>query len=345
MRSTAQAASYLGAGRIGLRPVDLVPPAPGMVQLEIAYTGICGTDLHIVHGAMDGRVSPPAILGHEAAGRVTAVGEGVEDWRAGDPATVMPLVWCGECAACRRGFTHICARLSFLGIDAPGSLQPRWTVPAHTLVRLPADLPLRTAALAEPTAVAVHDVRRAQLTDGERAVVVGGGPIGLLVAVAAREAGAEVLLVEPNEGRRGIAERAGLVTVDPAAAPVVDYVEEWTEGAGAEVAFEVSGVPAGMQSAIDALGARGRLVVVAIHATPPPVDLFRVFWRELTIIGARVYERPDFEEAVRLLAAGRIPVEVLVTDVVPLARAADAFAALERGEAMKILVDCSADTE
>jgi 2-desacetyl-2-hydroxyethyl bacteriochlorophyllide A dehydrogenase len=339
-----QAASYLGEGRIGLRDVDIVPPAPGTVQLEIAYTGICGTDLHIVHGAMDGRVSPPAILGHEAAGRVAAVGEDVEGWRPGDAATVMPLVWCGKCAACRRGFTHICGHLSFLGIDAPGSLQPRWTVPAHTLVALPADLPLRTAALAEPTAVAVHDVRRARLEKGDRAVVVGGGPIGLLVAVAAREAGAEILLVEPNEGRRRIAQLAGLPTLDPGAGPVAAHVEEWTGGDGAEAAFEVSGVPAGIQSAIDSLGARGRLVVVAIHATAPPVDLFRVFWRELTIIGARVYERPDFEEAIRLLAGGRIPVDILVTDVLPLARTPDAFAALERGEAMKILIDCAADT-
>jgi 2-desacetyl-2-hydroxyethyl bacteriochlorophyllide A dehydrogenase len=339
-----QAACYLGDRTVALRPVEPVPPGPGMVQLEVAYTGICGTDLHIVHGAMDARVSRPAVLGHETAGRVAAVGDGVDGWRTGDPATVMPLVWCGECAACRRGFTHICARLSFLGIDTPGSLQPRWTVPEHTLVALPPDLSLQAAALAEPTAVAVHDVRRAQLAEGDRAVVVGGGPIGLLVAVAAREAGAEIVLVEPNAGRRRVAQRAGLSTFDPAAGPVSDYVDEWTDGAGTDVAFEVSGVPAGMQSAVESLGARGRLVVVAIHATPPPVALFRVFWRELTIIGARVYERADFEEAVLLLAAGRIPVDVLVTDVLPLARTPDAFGALERGEAMKVLIDCATVT-
>jgi 2-desacetyl-2-hydroxyethyl bacteriochlorophyllide A dehydrogenase len=291
---------------------------------------------------MDGRVSPPAILGHEMAGRVAATGDGVTDWRTGDPVTVMPLVWCGECAACRSGVSHICRNLSFLGIDAPGSLQPRWTVPADTLVPLPADMSLRTAALAEPTAVAVHDVRRAELSAGQRAVVVGGGPIGLLIAAVARDARADVLLVEPNEGRRSLAESVGLATLDPGDRPVAGHVEEWTDGAGAEVAFEVSGAVAGIQSAIDALGTRGRLVVVAIHSTPPPVDLFRLFWRELTIVGARVYERADFEEAVRLLAEHKIPVDALVTDVVPLAAAADAFATLDAGGAMKILVDCAA---
>jgi (R,R)-butanediol dehydrogenase / meso-butanediol dehydrogenase / diacetyl reductase len=336
------AAFYMGDRRVDVRETDVVPPEAGTVQVEVAYTGICGTDLHIVHGAMDGRVSPPAILGHEMAGRVAATGEGVTGWSVGAPVTVMPLVWCGECTACRNGHAHICRRLSFLGIDAPGSLQPRWTVPPGTLVPLPAELPLRTAALAEPTAVAVHDVRRAGLSAGERAVVVGGGPIGLLVAAVAQDAGAAVLLVEPNDGRRRLAESAGLTTLDPRGREVAAHVEEWTDAAGADVAFEVSGAVAGIQTAVDALGPRGRLVVVAIHPTPPPVDLFSVFWRELTILGARVYERADFEEAVRLLAAGRIPADALVTDVVPLADTAGAFATLDAGGAMKILVDCTA---
>ena len=136
------------------------------MQLEVAYTGICGTDLHILHGAMDARVAMPAVLGHEMAGRVASAGDGVEGWTVGDPATVMPLVSCGDCARVPSGASHICHRLVFLGIDAPGSMQSRWNVPADVLVRLPEDLSLQTAALAEPTAVAVHDVRRAGLAAG-----------------------------------------------------------------------------------------------------------------------------------------------------------------------------------
>jgi 2-desacetyl-2-hydroxyethyl bacteriochlorophyllide A dehydrogenase len=339
-----RAVFYTGNRRVEIGDVEPVPPAPEMVELEVAFTGICGTDLHIVDGAMDARVSPPTILGHEMAGRVAAVGDGESGWRPGDAATVMPLVWCGECAACRAGYCHVCQRLSFLGIDTAGSLQPRWTVPARTLVSIPDDLQLRTAALAEPAAVAVHDVRRAGLAEGERAVVVGGGPIGFLIAAVARAVPADVLIVEPNPQRRQLAEQAGITTLDPAERTVAEHVEEWTNGAGAEVAFEVSGATSGIQSAMDALGVRGRLVVVAIHATPPPVDLFRVFWRELTLHGARVYERSDFEEAVRLLATGVIPVDVLVTDIVPLADAPAAFETLQAGRAMKILVDCATVT-
>ena len=209
-------ARYIGNGALEVVDTELARPAPGEVQLEVAYTGICGTDLHILHGAMDARVTMPAVLGHEMAGRVASIGDGVEDWAVGDPATVMPLVSCGDCAACRSGASHICYRLVFLGIDAPGSMQSRWNVPADVLVRLPADLSLQTAALAEPTAVAVHDVRRSGLAAGEHAVVVGAGPIGLLIANVARSVGAEVVVFEPNELRRQVVDSLGLVGRRPA---------------------------------------------------------------------------------------------------------------------------------
>ncbi len=332
---------YVGNGTLEVVETAPAPPAAGEVQLEIAYTGICGTDLHILHGAMDARVTMPAVLGHETAGRVASVGEGVEGWATGDAVTVMPLVSCGTCAACTGGSPHICYRLVFLGIDAPGSMQSRWNVPSDVLVRLPDGLPLDQAALAEPTAVAVHDVRRSGLAAGERAVVVGAGPIGLLIASVAGPIAADVVVFEPNGGRRAIAESLGIRAVDPLAEDAAAWVEDWTNGAGADVAFEVSGTGAGMATAIGSLGARGRAVVVGIQPTPPPVDLFRVFWRELTLIGARVYERPDYEEAVSLLAAGAIPTDTLVTHVVPLDGAAEAFRAMDAGESMKILVDCA----
>jgi 2-desacetyl-2-hydroxyethyl bacteriochlorophyllide A dehydrogenase len=308
--------------------------------LDVAYTGICGTDLHIFHGTMDKRVAVPAVLGHEMSGTVFAVGEDVSDWVVGDHAVVMPLDWCGECPACRAGNSHICHNLNFLGIDSPGSLQSRWTVPARVLVKLPPNLSLETAALAEPTAVAVHDVRRAGLVSGEQTLVVGGGPIGLLVASVARAVGGDVVILELSAGRRAVAESLGLRAVDPTDSDIRALVDDWTEGAGVAVCFEVSGSAAGLGVGISALAVRGRLVVVAIHSTPTPVDLHRVFWRELTLFGARVYERVDFEEAVRLLSIGEVPASQLVTRVVPLTEMASAFELLEGGKAMKILIDC-----
>jgi 2-desacetyl-2-hydroxyethyl bacteriochlorophyllide A dehydrogenase len=334
------AATYVGAKTLTVIEKEPELPGPGEVQVDVAYTGICGTDLHILHGEMDARVTMPAVLGHEMSGTIVAVGEGVNRWSPGDLITVMPLMWDGTCPACRAGYNHICHNLDFLGIDSPGSMQASWTVPQEVLVALPPGLSLEHGALAEPTAVAVHDVRRAALLEGEKALVVGGGPIGLLIACAARAVGGDVLVLEVSEARRAFAETIGLRAVDPTTGDLQALVAEWTAGAGADVAFEVSGAAAGIETAIQSLAARGRMVVVAIHSTPPPVNLFRVFWRELTLIGARVYERRDFEEAVRLLASGAIPTEQMITRVEPLGDVAAAFAELESGRAMKVLIDC-----
>jgi 2-desacetyl-2-hydroxyethyl bacteriochlorophyllide A dehydrogenase len=284
---------------------------------------------------MDHRVTLPAVIGHEMSGRIAEVGSAVTGWAVGDPVTVIPLDWCGKCPACLAGHRHICHRLNFVGIDSTGSMQSDWIVPAALLVRLPADLDLRHAALVEPTAVAVHDVRRGAVAPGEKVLVVGGGPVGLLVALVATRAGAEVKLLELDRQRRAVAAGIGLTALDPAVDDVAATVEAWTGGAGVDVAFEVSGSAAGVAAATGALAVRGRLVMVAIHSVPREVDLFRVFWRELTVIGARVYEPADFERAVQLVADGTIPAQALISQVVPLAQVADAFAALESGGVVK----------
>lgn len=344
--ATTRQVAYTGAGSLRVEASVPVPPAAGQVRIDVAYTGICGTDLHIFHGAMDGRVNPPGVIGHEMSGRIAELGHGVEDWEVGDAVTVMPLDRCGECPACLAGHSHICHRLNFIGIDSTGSMQNSWTVPAETLVRLPSQVPLDQAALVEPTAVAVHDVRRGAVHPGEKVVVVGGGPVGVLIALVAQHSGAEVRLVELDPFRREVAEKLGLATLDPRGQDVTAEVEAWTDGAGASVAFEVSGAPAGVATAVDVLAVRGRLVLVAIHSAPREVNLHRFFWRELTLIGARLYERDDFETAVRLIADGDIPVGALISRISPLEQAGEAFAALESGGGvMKVLVDCRSTEE
>lgn len=336
-----RAASYVGDRTFAVeeRPSEELPL--GHVRVRVAYTGVCGTDLHVFHGDMDQRVKPPTVLGHEASGRIAEIGAGVSGWSEGDPVTVMPLIWCGECGTCKAGHVHICQHLNFVGLDSAGSMQQLWSVPAGLLVRLPEDLPLQHAALVEPVAVAVHDVRRARLQAGERTLVVGAGPIGTLIAAVALANDAQVLVSEPNSERRRIAAALGLETVDPATTDLQAHVEEWTDGDGAAVAFEVSGSAAGLGAATQALAPRGRLVVVGIHPHPVPMDLFRVFWRELNVIGARVYERPDFERAVELLHSGAIPADALISRIEPLSKILDAFTALDAGgDVMKILIDC-----
>ncbi|GAA4141751.1 alcohol dehydrogenase catalytic domain-containing protein [Leifsonia shinshuensis] len=332
-------AQYLGDHRVAAVEAEPAAPEAGEVQIRVAYTGLCGTDLHIVHGDMDGRVRRPLAFGHEMSGIVAAVGAGVTAVQPGQHVTVMPLSWDGTCPACRAGHEHICQNLDFVGIDSPGSLQELWTVPERIVIPVPESAPLRQMALVEPVAVAVHDVRRSELRGGDRVLVIGGGPIGLLIATVARHRGAEVVVSEVDASRRGQAAELGFDVIDPAGEDPVAAVERWTEGAGADVVFEVSGAAAALRSATSFAKVRGTLVIVAIHPVPREIDVQRVFWRELRLLGARVYERADFEEAIGLVAAGVIPAERLITDVVPLEETQEAFARLESGQAMKVLVD------
>jgi len=332
-------ASYQGDRRVEPGEAESHPPARGEVRIAVAFTGLCGTDLHIFHGTMDARVQRPLVFGHEMSGTIESVGDGVDGWTVGDRVTVMPLRWDGTCAACLAGHTHICQNLVFVGIDSPGSLQQLWNVPAELLVRLPDGLPLEHAALAEPVAVAVHDVRRSELAPGDKAVVIGGGPIGVLIATVARHFGADVVVIEPEPRRRAQIAELGFTTLDPGAGDQVAAVNEWTNDAGADVVFEVSGAAAAVRGATALAKVRGTLVVVAIHPTPREIDLQRVFWRELRILGARVYERTDFETAVELLRDGVIPADAVITNIVPLDQIGTAFTDLENGRALKILVD------
>jgi len=335
-------AAYSGKHTMTVAEVDAAPPQPDEVQIAVAYVGLCGTDLHIYHGHMDARVDTPAVIGHEMSGTIIEVGDDVKDWSVGDQVTVMPLDWDDTCSACLAGHQHICQNLDFIGIDSPGALQGRWNVNASTLVSLPSDVSLRSAALVEPAAVAVHDVRRSELVAGDKAVVLGGGPIGLLIAVVARAEGADVLIAEVDASRRQLAADLGFEVMNPVDVDQVALVERWTDGVGADIVFEVSGAAAAVLGCTGLAKVRGTIVIVAIHPQPAPIDLQRVFWRELRILGARVYQRTDFERAVELIASGVVPVEALISTVEPIAATADAFAALADGGSMKILIDVQA---
>lgn len=338
-------ANYVGSRNIEIREQEPEPVGPGQVQIEVAYAGICGTDLHIFHGDMDARVDVPAIIGHEMSGVVAKVDASVTTWRVGDHVTVMPLNWDGSCPACRSGHQHICHNLNFIGIDSPGALQRFWNVDAGVLVKLPPSLRLDHAALVEPVAVAVHDVRRGEVSPADHVVVIGGGPIGVLIATVARHRGAEVVVIEVDAGRRDAIAEMGFQVLDPATTDHVGWVEDWTAGAGADVAFEVSGAASAALGSTDLVKVRGTVVIVAIHPQPRPINLQRVFWRELRLLGARVYERADFETAIELLDSGVIPADALISNIQPITHTAAAFADLESGKAMKVLIDLGASGE
>ncbi len=301
-----------------------------------------GTDLHIQQGDMDSRVKIPQIIGHEMSGVVAEIGKGTTRFSVGDLVVVRPLDSCGICDACHAGYSHICENLNFMGIDSPGALQGSWTVPEKTLHKLPPGTELLNAALVEPLAVACHDVRLAEVKSADRVVVIGGGPIGMLISLVARFKGAKVLLSEINPFRLSVAEELGFTTVNPHEQDLSEQVKSWTGGTGADVVFEVSGSPDGIGLATELCRARGRIILVAIYSRPERVDLFKFFWQELRMIGVRVYEAQDFDESIQLVAAQALPLNNLITSVRPLTETAELFETLTTTtDQLKILVDCT----
>ncbi len=344
MNDMIQAAFYRGDKTFTVEKVSAQPPKAGEVSVRVAFCGICGTDMHVYHGNMDARVGFERTIGHEMSGTVSAIGEGVTGFSEGQKVVVRPLDHCGDCPACKAGHQHICHKLKFLGLDTDGAMQEIWTVPAHTLHALPDDLRMDHAALIEPAAVACHDVRLSDLKPGEDVVVIGGGPIGILVAMVARDAGGDVVISEVNRHRIVIAEKLGFEVINPIESDLPGTINEKTGGKGADVVFEVSGVQPGVDAMTSVAATRARIVMVAIHAKKPEIDLFQFFWRELKLIGARVYEPEDYEKAISIIVSGGIDADAIITDVSPLSDIQAAFESLDSSPtAMKSLIKVGAD--
>ena len=335
-----KAANYLEKGRLGVGESVPVSPSLDEVRLDVAFCGICGTDMHIYQGHMDARVETPLTIGHEVSATVAELGNGVSSVAVGDRVAVRPLKF-GEAHPFDKGNAHVGKNLKFIGIDAPGGMQYSWTVPAYTLHKLPDTVSIEQGALAEPTAVACHDVRLGEVTPGETVVVIGGGPIGILVALVAREKGARVIVSEINEKRVEKIDTLGLETINPKNVDLVETVYSKTNEAMADVIFEVSGSQPGVDAMTSIVNVRGRIVVVGIHPQPRQIDLFRFFWSELELIGTRLYEEEDFDEAIALMGAGKLPIEELITKMYPIDDVQAAFETIEdHPEGIKYLIKC-----
>jgi (R,R)-butanediol dehydrogenase/meso-butanediol dehydrogenase/diacetyl reductase len=331
---------YTGPDELEVQDVTVPEMDVGDVLVRVKYAGICGTDLHLWHGGM-AAVVPPVVIGHEVIGEVEAPDDPSARFSPGDRVAVEPLWTCGKCRACREGHGHVCRRLRVLGVHANGGAAEYMHVPAGRLHRIPSELSWEAAACTEPTAVAVHMTRRARIAVGDVVLVLGGGPIGFLVANVARAAGASrVLVSEMSQPRLDLCRRAGLEVIDARSQDPVDVIRSQTDDEGADVVVEAVGHPSTVATMVQAARVRGTVLVGGLSATPSPVDLATVIFKELTLVGSRVYESRDFETALALLGSGRVDASSLVTRVVPLERAVtDAFEVLrDSRDEMKVLL-------
>jgi len=331
------AAVYQGEHTISVETVPIPPVGPSQVLLQVSHCGICGTDLHLM---MDDWGTPGSIGGHEYSGVVAAIGSGAQGWAVGDRAVGGPRPGCGQCRLCRSGRTHLCSGAA-RGPALSGAYAAYKVVDADGLFRVPAPLDLRAAALTEPVAVAYRGVQRAGARPGDRVLITGAGPIGLLTAAVLSVGGiTDITVSEPNPKRRGLAEKVGAATTltpDELGRPAtaLDLVSN-----PYQFAFECSGQPDAMEGALANLDRAGTLVLSGTGMRRPRLEPNRVIVHELTVTGTVEYTQDDYHAAIGLLAEGRLPVDVLIEpEDLPLARLQWGMERLVAGElAGKVMV-------
>ena len=308
-----------------LQLVDLPMPQPAAdeVLIHIAACGICGSDVHGYDGST-GRRIPPLVMGHEAAGVITAVGAQVKDFSIGDRVTFDSTISCGVCRFCAAGEINLCDNRQVVGVSCGefrrnGAFAEYIAVPARIVYRLPDALGFAEAAMVEAVSVALHAVRLTELQAGQTAVVIGAGMIGLLILQALRVAGCErVIVTDVDAGRLRMAEKLGAsLTLDASQGNVAEEIRKLTGGYGADVVLEAVGSAATVRSAIAMVRKGGAVTLVGNVAPEVPLPLQSVVSRQIKLQGSCA-SSGEYPEAIELLGRKAMDVTPMLTAVVPL---------------------------
>lgn len=327
---------------------DVEDPAPGKndVVIGVRMAGICGSDVHLLRGR-NPFVVYPLVPGHEYMGEVLQAPR-KSGLKRGDKATAFPEVGCGKCPACKEGRLVHCPEFKFVGVRVPGGcFGERVVVPYNRVFRLPRAMKDEEGAMIEPTAVAIHAVKRGAVKRGSKVVVIGGGTIGLLTAQAARAFGASrVVISEPIPERRRVAEGLGFRFVcNPLEEDLVAFAKKHLDWA--DIVFDVVTTEKTLENSEAMLRPDGVLVVVGLpHIPGLGIPYQPIFAKELRVVGSRTYFMSDFPAAIRLLSSGKIRVQPIISEILPLDRFAEGLEHLEKepGKYIKVLVRPSQPT-
>jgi len=331
-----------------LEIVDVPNPSVGRAELlvQVAGCGICGSDVHGVDGST-GRRIPPLVMGHEAAGLVAEVGEGVTAFQIGDRVTFDSSVYCGHCEFCRTGFFNLCDNREIVGVSTPdfrraGAFAEFVTVPQHIVYKLPERMPFAEAAMLEAVSVALHGVAVSDLKGGETALVIGAGMIGLLTLQAAKAAGCSTVLVaDIDASRLEQAMQSGADGTIFASGPdLVAEVLQRTSGRGVDVVLEAVGRDETITAGVNAVRKGGTVTLIGNITPTVTLPLQRVVACQIRLQGSCA-SSGEYRQAMELIAQGKIKVAPLITKVAPLSDGATWFARLHAREAglMKIVLD------
>jgi L-iditol 2-dehydrogenase len=295
------------------------------VLIQVRAVGVCGSEVHAFHGTHPYRVAP-VILGHEVAGDVVAVGEGVSDYAVGDRVVVDPQWTCGECAYCRTGYINHCSNKKVLGTPAwPGGFGEYILAPENAVFHLPDSLSYKQGSLLEPLTVDVHVVKQANLTAGESVAILGTGSIGGLLSGVCRVIGADPIITADIRQHCLDAARERLGATHDFLLPddnFVDKVKEATGGDGVDVTFIAADDVSLVNRALEMTKPRGRIVLVALlRDAPLQLMAYDIIGKELNIIGSTMTHHADLQEAIELAASGQVDVEAIATHVLPIEEA------------------------
>ena len=329
-----------GVGNVVYQEMPEPTPGPDEVKVEVVAAGVCGTDIHIFHDRF--RYNPPVILGHEFSGVVVEVGKDVNDFKVGDRITAeAPARFCGTCDYCRVGNYNLCSNRIGLGWGVNGCFAKYVVVEAKMSHKIPENISFKAAALCEPLACVVHGLELTEVASHQLVVVAGPGPIGLLTMQAAKAEGAKVVVIGTtvDEERLSKAKELGAdLTINVQTTDVVQQIRDITSGYGADVVFECSGNNASVNTCFDLIKKGGKYTQVGLFGKQITIDFEKVATKELKVTGVQSQRWTAWDRALKMLAAGKIRLEPLVSSEFSMKDWEKAFQAFESKSGLKIVM-------
>lgn len=309
-----------------IRVEDVEEPvvSSGKLKVKVEWAGICGSDLHAYLDGLSMEAhpisgqKPPLTLGHEFSGTIVEVAEDVKNHQVGERVAIEPLIYCGECYACKRGYYNQCSQVGFVGLNRDGGFAKYVIVDENMVHILPENVSFEEGALVEPTAVSFYAVRESKLKAGDSVAIFGAGPIGLLTLLSAKAAGAtQIIVVDISKERLEKAKELGATTViDGTRDDIVPTILQLTKG-GVNVAYECAGVQQTMTNAVASIKQGGQVMAIAVFAKPVAVDMGLIMFKAADITSTLAY-RHVFPEVIDMIATGRLDVKPVITKKIEL---------------------------
>lgn len=327
-------------GEITFQEVPVPAVGPDQIKVKMKRIGVCGSDIHVFHGKHP-YTSYPVVQGHEVSAEVVEVGSAVTTFKVGDKVTIQPQVVCGVCYPCTHGMYNACEELKVMGFQTTGMASEYFVTEAAKALKLPDNMSFEQGAMMEPLAVAVHAVRRYGDISGKKVLVLGGGPIGNLVAQTAKAMGAsQVLLSELSAARLEMAKKCGIDTVNPGEKDLLEAIIATFGPDKADVIFECIGINATMKQAIDYARKGSDIIVVGVFGDLGTINMGFIQDHELRLIGTAMYRVEDYIKSIELTGAGLIELDAMITHTVKFADYLEAYEIIEknRDKAMKVMV-------